>query len=352
MHANALPSWPEVLASAGQRVRASFWAAVQASLAAALAWFVAHRLLGHAQPFFSPIAAAIAMSTSYFGRSRRALQMVVGVLLGIGIAELLAAPFGAGSVALGLIVLLTMLVARLVGGGFFGEGMMFVNQAAVSAILVLTVRRHGTGAERALDALIGGGIALLVGVIVFPSAPLPRLWAAERALLESLADTLEQLSQRLQQDQPPGAQWMLLAGYRIHERLAALAQARARAQSNVRIAPRRWRQRPLVEAEDRRIGRYDLLANGILGLVRATGEGAERGAPLPDRLTGEIEALAAALRKLGGAPQPWSPQLVAEIQGFAGRVVEGTPDAPVDYLPAVTAVLGSTAGDLAAITRE
>jgi uncharacterized membrane protein YgaE (UPF0421/DUF939 family) len=183
--------WQGGMAGARARVRASAWPAAQASLAAALAWFVAHRVLGHPQPFFAPIAAAVAMSTNYFGRSRRAVQMVVGVLLGIGVAEVLSGLFGTSTIALGAIVMVTMLVALAVGGGFVGEGMMFVNQAAGSAILVVALTRHGTGAERAVDALVGGGAALLVGVILFPAAPLPRLWGAERAVLDSLADALE-----------------------------------------------------------------------------------------------------------------------------------------------------------------
>ena len=130
--------WHEGVAGPRERLRASAWAAAQAALAAALAWFVAHQLLGHPQPFFAPIAAAVAMSTSYFGRrGRRAVQMVIGVLLGIVIAEAMLALLGSGTVALGVTVLVTMLVALVVGAGFVGEGPMFVNQAAGSAILVV-----------------------------------------------------------------------------------------------------------------------------------------------------------------------------------------------------------------------
>src|SRR5437763_7154240 len=78
-----------------------------ASLAAALAWLIAHRLLGHPQPFFAPIAAAISLSTSRIQRSRRIVQMVIGVLLGIAIAEVLVALTGTSSAALALIVLVT-----------------------------------------------------------------------------------------------------------------------------------------------------------------------------------------------------------------------------------------------------
>ena len=51
------------------------------------------------------------------------------------------------AVALGAIVLLTTLVA--LRGGFVGEGMMLVNQAAALAILVLTLRRPTSPAPAA-----------------------------------------------------------------------------------------------------------------------------------------------------------------------------------------------------------
>lgn len=344
--------FPEAISGARRRVRAQFWAAAQASLAAALAWFVAHRLLGHPQPFFAPIAAAIALSTSYFGRSRRAVQMVVGVLLGIAIAELLSAALGTSTIALAATVLLTMVVALIIGGGFVGEGMMFVNQAAASAILVVTLRRHGTGAERALDALIGGGAALVVGVIVFPAAPLPRLWGAERAVLASLADALDHVSQLLDGDTQPDPEWTLAAGYDIHEKLAGLAQARARAKANVRIAPRRWRLRPLVDAEDRRIARFDLLANAVLSLVRAATAGLEGGEPLPGQLKEQIGALAAALNDLARTPQPWPPELAHHVVGVARRAIGEAPASSVDRVPTVSAILRATARDLVAVTDQ
>ncbi len=340
--------WQGGIAGARARVRGSLWAAVQAALAAALAWYVAHRVLGHPQPFFAPIAAAVAMSTNYFGRSRRAVQMIVGVLLGIGVAEVLSSLFGTSTVALGATVLLTMLVALAVGGGFVGEGMMFVNQAAASAILVVALRRHGTGAERAVDAVVGGGSALLVGVILFPAAPLPRLWAAERAVLDSLADALEHASGQLERGEPPDPGWTLSAGYDIHDKLGGLAEARGRARANVRIAPRRWHQRPIVDAEDRRIARFDLLANAVLSLVRAMVLGLEDGQPLPAWITERIGTLTSLLRKLARTPQPWPPELVREVSAAARQAIGGGPVGQVDRVPTVSAILRATGRDLAA----
>ena len=43
---------------AGRRLRPYFWPAVQASVAAAVAWYLAHDVLGHPAPIFAPVAAA------------------------------------------------------------------------------------------------------------------------------------------------------------------------------------------------------------------------------------------------------------------------------------------------------
>jgi hypothetical protein len=80
------------------------------------------------------IAAAIAMSTSRIQRSKRTVQLVGGVLLGIAIGEVLAAAIGTSTIALAVIVFVTMSVAVLAGGGFVGEGMIFANQAVAWAI--------------------------------------------------------------------------------------------------------------------------------------------------------------------------------------------------------------------------
>ena len=153
------------------RARASWSSLVLAALAAAIAWFIAHRLLGHQQPFFAPIAAAVTLSVTRIQRAQRIVQLVGGVLLGIGIGEGLSAALGTSTYALGLIVLVTLFVAIIAGVGFVGEGMMFANQAAASAILVVTLHQHGTGAERAVDAIIGGGCSGL-GRAVLPSRAL------------------------------------------------------------------------------------------------------------------------------------------------------------------------------------
>ena len=194
--------------------------------------------------------------------------MVGGVLLGIAVAEILSALIGRDTVALGLIVLTTMLLAVLLGAGFVGEGMMFVNQAAASRLLV-TVPGHGDR-RRAGSRRAGrwcGGVGCRSDSL--PADPLPRLRDAERAVLRSLSSALEQVGALVRSGEQPGSDWTLATGYEIHEQLARLADARITAKANVRIAPRRWHLHRAIDAEDQRIAQLDLLANSMLSLVRA-----------------------------------------------------------------------------------
>jgi uncharacterized membrane protein YgaE (UPF0421/DUF939 family) len=320
-----------------------------AALAAALAWLIAHRLLGHPQPFFAPIAAAIALSTSWIQRARRTVQMVVGVLLGIGIGEGLVAAFGTSTVALGVIVFVTMSAARFTGGGFFGEGMMFANQAAASAILVLTLHRHGTGGERVLDAIVGGAVAFALGVVLFPAHPLAILATAERSMLRVLADTLDRVAERIAVGDTPDDEWALQASQHIHRQLAGLAQARATASANVRIAPRRWRLRRAVEGETRRIAQLDLLANAILGLVRAVSTEVYGAGPAPASLHPQVAALAHTVRELATTRRPWPQDLIAEVNEVVELATAAATESAADRETVIATVLRAAADDLARV---
>jgi uncharacterized membrane protein YgaE (UPF0421/DUF939 family) len=341
------------VARTGQRARRrvldSFGAVLQAAVAAALAWLIAHRVLGHPQPFFAPIAAAISLSTSHIQRSRRIAQMVAGVLLGIGVAEVLTPLLGVSTASLGVIVLVTMIVTIAVGFGFFGDGMMFPNQAAASAVLVVAVHKHGTGAERAIDVLVGGAVALVLGVGLFPANPLSVLSDAESDVLRTLAGKLGEVVEILRAGRNASDEWTLAAGHAIHRQLAALARARATARVNVRVAPRRFGLRTAVDAEVKRTARVDLLANAVLSLIRgATLRSDGREAP-PTDLLDAIASLAEGLSELAAAERPWPPVLLTDVQHRADDAIAQVNARNVDPDQVVASILRATARDLIAV---
>jgi uncharacterized membrane protein YgaE (UPF0421/DUF939 family) len=313
---------------------------LQASVAAGVAWYVAHDLLGHAQPFFAPIAAAVALSTSHVQRSRRSIQMMVGVLLGIGVSELLHPLVGNGALSIGVVVFVTLLLAVALGIGFVGEGMMFFNQAAASAVLVIALHKAGTGAERAVDALVGGAVALVIGVGLFPADPLKVLWGAEHGLLRSLLRILERrpapASAEMETD--PDMDPALAASHEVHRRLTVLTQARATARTSVRVAPRRMSMRSTVEREQTRVARLYLLASGVLGLMRTMIDLAEEPAASRPELI-EAQELAQTLRILLDAPRPWSLPTVAQARARIQALLDRPPpsDSPQNVIATMAA---------------
>src|SRR5580765_7228646 len=104
---------------------------LQAGAAAGIAWAIAHGLLGHPRPFFAPIAALIVLGLAPGLPSRRALEMVIGVALGIAVGDLLIAAIGSGAAQIARVALLAMAAAVLLGGG-----PLVVSQAATSGVLV------------------------------------------------------------------------------------------------------------------------------------------------------------------------------------------------------------------------
>src|SRR5690349_9683384 len=113
------------------RVRGGFPLALQAGLAAGLAWFIAHGVIGRPSPFFAPIAAVITLASSIGQRARRTVELVLGVAIGIGVGDAIILLIGSGPWQIGLVVVLAILVAAAVGGGT-----PLVVQSASSAVLV------------------------------------------------------------------------------------------------------------------------------------------------------------------------------------------------------------------------
>ncbi|WP_083338015.1 FUSC family protein [Mycobacteroides franklinii] len=286
--------------SAVRRLRGLAWAIVQASIAAGLAWFIAHDLMGHPQPFFAPVAAAVCLSASTVLRAQRALQMIFGVSLGIGIGVAVQALLGTSAFAVVGAVFVSLCLAVVLAQGFIAQGLMFFNQTAVSAILIITLPHGGTGAERLFDALVGGGIAIVVSVLLFPANPVALLRTAIGSTLAAMADTLTRLARMVEDRgrESGDAGWIGAEAERLNQDLAGIAQARATAGQVIRVAPRRRALRPVVEILEREATQIALLTSTVLNLARTAEAALRAGEDLPDELPAAVRDLASGLSSL------------------------------------------------------
>ena len=266
---------------------------VQTSVAAGLSWYIAHDLLSHPQPFFAPIAAAVSLSISNVLRAMRAVQMIFGVVLGIGVGIAVQGLLGPGALAIGVAAFLALCIAVFIGHGFIGQGMMFANQTAISAILVLALYRSNVGFERTYDALIGGLLAIVFAVLLFPADPLTLLRTARVGVLGVLQGVLPRAADLAagRREAPPD--WPLAAVDRVHAQLGGLIEARTTARQVVAVAPRRWGLRGAVRAADHQAVHVALLAGSVLELARAVAPGVG-GVAAPQDVHSALVVLAAA----------------------------------------------------------
>lgn len=286
------------------RVRDVWFYLLQTSVGAGLAWYLAHDVLAHPQPFFAPIAAAVSLSTSSVLRAQRAIQMIVGVTLGIGTGILVQALLGPGAVSIGIAALVALVAAVFIGQGYIGQGMMFANQTVVSSILVLALYRGGVGWERIVDALIGGGLAIVIAIGLFPANPLVVLRSARVEVLHTLHAVLARTGELARGREVPATDWPLPAVDRVHEQLGGLIQARTTARQIVRAAPRRWGLRDAVQAADHQAVHLALLAGSVLQLVRTVVPAArpDSGGRLPHPAQAVLDDLAKATALVDSDP--------------------------------------------------
>src|SRR5918998_6721737 len=118
---------------ASRRLQMSALPIGQCAVAAGVAWFVATAVIGHARPFFAPIAAVISLGVSLGSRLRRVAELVVGVSLGVLVGDLLISQIGSGTWQIMLVVALAMAAAVFADGAT-----LLVAQAGASAVLVAT----------------------------------------------------------------------------------------------------------------------------------------------------------------------------------------------------------------------
>jgi hypothetical protein len=135
--------------------------------------------------------------------------MVVGIAVGIGIADALFVLIGDGTLQIAAIVAGAMMAAVALGGS-----VVLVSEAAVSALLVVTIQPPSSGLSgaRFLDSLLGGLIALAITALL-PTNPVRAARRAAALPLAQIAATLEDVAQALD---------------RADQKLAERALARAR----------------------------------------------------------------------------------------------------------------------------
>ena len=278
-----------------ERLRINGWPLVQTAVAASVAYFLAVVLFGHERPFFAPVAAVICLGVTLGQRWRRAVELVFGVAVGLTVADLLVLVIGTGAARIGAVVLLAMAAAV-----FFGARPLLVNQAAISAVLVVLLQPPNDAFDpaRFLDSLAGGVVALAVNYL-FPINPERLVERAARPVFDELAGVLEEIAAALRSGDREAAERALVRARTIDdEQVSSFYEALAAGHETARISPTRRRALEHLELYANAGTRIDLAVINTRVLARGAANALRRGDPVPPPLPEAVLDLARAVRAL------------------------------------------------------
>lgn len=286
------------LAARVERLRILAPAIAQTGIAVTLAWLAAKHVAGHRQPFFAPVAAIVCLVQAYGERTRRAIEVTAGNVVGVLVAELVVLVVGRGALPLALIVCLALVATILLGGG-----RLAVTQSGVAAVLIATVSTGHSGFQltRPIDALVGGVCALVVGLLLFPIDPVRLARSARGPLLDELGVVLAEIREGLMSGDHDLGVDALARARGLDARAASFADAAKVGTEIARGSPLRRgglgvlaRERAAAQALAVGVGNVQGLARGA---VRAT----DLDANVADETVASLDDLAAAVAALGGA---------------------------------------------------
>ncbi|MDH6464564.1 uncharacterized membrane protein YgaE (UPF0421/DUF939 family) [Micromonospora sp. A200] len=277
------------------RVRMALGLALQAGVAAALAWVVSHEFLNNPQPVFAPISAVGTLAASVGQRLRRTVELIIGVAVGVFLGDVLIYFLGTGGWQLGLVVTSAILLTI-----FFGASVAIVIQAAATAVLIVTLSPSTQDLEipRFIDAFIGGGIALLVTAILLPLNPLRVINRAARPALDLLAAQLDITAEALRNRDRGSAQRALERLRENKEELANFSEAIEGAKETSTLSPARWHRRSELTHYAEAADPIDRAMRNSGTLIRRAVTMIEDEEPVPDPLPDAVAHLAEVVRLL------------------------------------------------------
>jgi uncharacterized membrane protein YgaE (UPF0421/DUF939 family) len=312
------------------RLHGRLWPIVQTGSAAVGAWYAAVLLGVDSRPGFASIAAVISLGAAFGERRQRAVQLIAGVMLGIVLADLLVRAIGHGLPQIGVLVVLAMLTAVILGGSE-----LLVTEAAVSAILVATL--SSTPETRLLEVLIGGGVAIVVHTLVFPPDPRVGVARAASAAFGELGAVLRDGAAALATGDMREAEAASHAAENLESRVAELRHAVLLGADTARWAPLRRPTRAELDRHARAVAYLELAARGARILARNVRIYVRSGRPAQADLASAMGELALAAWELPAqSTEPWRSgdvlQMALRAAGHATVAAARHPDLAINEI--------------------
>ncbi len=309
------------------RLRNEGWPVLQTGVAASAAWYLATLLLENPRPFFAPVAAIASLGVTFGRRGPRAIQIVLGVAVGLTVANILVLAIGVGTVQIGIMVALGAALAIFLSG----QPLLVLHTAITALVVVALGITTTTGdlspdPDRFFEALIGSGVALVVNALL-PVNPELRVERAVHPIFRELVATLEEIAAALAGRDLDRAESALQRASEINERMAGFKEALAAGYETARFAPPRRRELRHLELYAAAASQIDMAVADVEGVARAAVRAVRRNSPALESLSEAIldlaravEALATYLEKPG--PTEDVRRLVLKAVGEATRLLK------------------------------
>jgi uncharacterized membrane protein YgaE (UPF0421/DUF939 family) len=242
-----------------RRVQGSSIAILQIVVATTGAYAFAYYVLGHHAPLLAATVCVSSLGLVRDARPRRVFETVLGMLLGILVAELLLIVAGSGWWQLAIGLGMTLVVAR-----FISPQASFAIAAAIQGMIVMVIAVEAPFL-RLLDGVVGGIAALLVTALI------PRTLQRDEprhgiAVYRAMDSALGTLSQALRRGDRMRAERGLEKARGLQELVDSWSTSLDSAMAIARISPFLHRHRSELQRHER-IRQYTDLATRNIRVV-------------------------------------------------------------------------------------
>ena len=272
------------------RVRTRFPYMLQATIGAGLAYWVAHELVGHPQPFFAPMSVVIILGLSGGDRLSRALEMAMGGVLGVAVGDLLFHSTGmTGPLQITLIVFIALIV-----GSLLTKSVLVSNQIVIGSILIATILPPDVsngGLERAIDALIGCVIGIAT-IALLPNSPLTNGRNEISKVLAIISSVLDDVVAGLRDNDSKVIDQAMDAVNNSQTEINSMLAAAKSGKEVTKVSPLMWSSRRQLRSFERMLEPVGNCVRLVQVLARRAGVLCEDGDKVSDEQIALLEELA------------------------------------------------------------
>ncbi len=224
--------------------------AIKSALAAGLSWEGASLLLGAEAASLAVVSALIVVQTTSWQTVRKGVERVLGVIIGVSLAVLVAHLAGLNIVTITLMIF----CSQIIGMFLQNRGQYLANQIPISAALALLLGVSGGNYPllRILGAVVGALVGTIVSLLLSPPIYVFRTRDALAELITQLAHSMPELANALVARQGETERREVYTHMRVLERQVHVTQlALSHALESTRLNPwTRSLQRLLIDYPD------------------------------------------------------------------------------------------------------